>query len=127
MLAKEKLLEPRVDVDEWRHAGLPHIRLDFTVVDAESLHNSSVMRSGREKALAAAPAERTREGASTDEREEGVGVTDVSVQVSGRLGPGLYALLRVAGYWRAISKAAGGDGGRPLQEWRKLPTSALAR
>ena len=41
---------------------------------------------------------------------------------------GLDALLqRLAGYKRAITKAAGRDGGRPLQEWRKLLSFALAR
>ena len=39
----------------------------------------------------------------------------------GRFGPGLDALLRrLAGYKSAITKAAGRDGGRSLQEWRKL-------
>ena len=50
------------------------------------------------------------------------------MQLSGRLGPGLDTLLRkLAGYKRAITKAAGKDSGRPLQEWRKLLSVALAR
>ena len=49
------------------------------------------------------------------------------MQLSGRLGPGLDTLLRkLAGYKRAITKAAGKDSGRPLQEWRKLLSVALA-
>ena len=35
-LVTERLTEPRVDVDAWGHPGLPHMRLDFTVVDAEA-------------------------------------------------------------------------------------------
>ena len=42
--ATDKLTEPRVDVDAWGHPGLPHIRLDFKVVDADALHCSSAMR-----------------------------------------------------------------------------------
>ena len=50
------------------------------------------------------------------------------MQLSGRFGPGLDALLgRLAGYKRAITKAAGRDGGRSPQEWRKLLSLALAR
>ena len=37
-LVTDRFTEPRVDVDAWGHAGLPHIRLDFTVVDAEAIH-----------------------------------------------------------------------------------------
>ena len=89
---------------------MPHIRLDFTVVDAEALHQSSDMRKGQEEAPAAAQAERMKasEYGSTN---GGVGVTGVSLQLSGRLGPGLDA------HKRAVSKAGGRDGGRPLQEW----------
>ena len=43
-LATEKLTEPRVDVDAWGHPGLPHMRFDLTIVDAEALHYSSAMR-----------------------------------------------------------------------------------
>ena len=58
----------------------------------------------------------------------GVGVTGKAMQHSGRFGPGLDALLRrLAGYKRAINEAAGRDGGRSLQEWRKLLSLALAR
>ena len=52
----------------------------------------------------------------------------ISMQLSGRFGPGLDTLLRrLAGYKRAISKALGRDCGRPLQDWRKLLSLALAR
>ena len=52
----------------------------------------------------------------------------IAVQLSGRFGPRLDTLLRqLAGYKRAITKAAGKDSGRPLQEWRKLLSVALAR
>ena len=60
MLATEKLTEPRVDVDAWGHPGLPHIRLDYTIVDAEALHDSSAMRKAQEEAPAAAKAELTK-------------------------------------------------------------------
>ena len=50
------------------------------------------------------------------------------MKLSGRFGPGPDALLRkLGGYKRAITKAAGKDSGRPLQEWRKLLSVALAR
>ena len=80
MLATEKLTEPRVDVDAWE-PGLPHIRLDFTVVDAESLGDSSVMRNGQDKAPAAAQSERVNESEYGRGRG-GVGVTGVSLQLS---------------------------------------------
>ena len=60
-LATEKLTEPRVDVDARGHPGLPHMRLDLTVVDAEALHYSSVMRKAQEQAPAAAQAEKAKE------------------------------------------------------------------
>ena len=51
-----------------------------------------------------------------------------AMQLSGRFGPGLDTLHRqLAGYKRAIAKAAGKASGRPLQEWRKLLSVALAR
>ena len=117
-LATEKLTEARADVDAWEHPGPPHIRL--TVVDAEALHYSSAMRKGQEEAPQPAQAERTK-ASKYGRAKGGVGVTGISVQLTERLGPGLDALLRkLAGYERAISKAAGRDGGRRLQEWRKL-------
>ena len=58
----------------------------------------------------------------------GVGATGISLQLSGRLGPGLDPLLcKLAGYKRAVSKAGGRDGARPLQEWREHLSKALAR
>ena len=57
----ERLTEPRVDVDAWGHPVLPHISLDFTVVDAEVLHWSSAMRKVQDTAPAAAQAEKTKE------------------------------------------------------------------
>ena len=58
----------------------------------------------------------------------GIGVTGIAVQLSGRCGPGLDTLLRkLAGYKRAITKAAGKDSGGPLQERRRLLSVALAR
>ena len=123
-IGTEKLTEPRVDVDAW---GPSHIRLDFTVVDEEALHYSSAMRKGQEEAPAAAQAERAKTN-KYGKAKGGVGVTGISLQLSGRFGPRLDALLRkLAGYKRAVSKAAGKDGGRPLQEWQKLLSMALAR
>ena len=60
-LVTEKLTEPRVDVDAWGHPGLPHIRLDFTVVDAEALHYPSAMRKAQDTAPEAAQAEKAKE------------------------------------------------------------------
>ena len=61
-------------------------------------------------------------------KSDGVAVTGISLQLNGRFGPGLDMLLRkLAVYKRAFSKAAGRDGGRPLQEWQKLLNIALAR
>ena len=60
-LVTDRLTEPRVDVDAWGHPGLPHIRLGFTVVDAEAIHYSSAMRKAQDTAPAAAQAEQTKE------------------------------------------------------------------
>ena len=60
-LVTDRLTEPRVDVDAWIHPGLPHIRLDFTVVNAEAIHYSSSMRKAPDTAPAAAQAEKTKE------------------------------------------------------------------
>ena len=68
-LVTDRLTEPRVDVDAWGHPGLPHMRLDFTVVDAEALHYSSAMRKAQDTAPAAAQAEKSKEN------KGGVGVT----------------------------------------------------
>ena len=52
----------------------------------------------------------------------------ISMQLSGRFGPGVDTLLRrLAGNKRAISKALGRDCGQPRQDWRKLLSLALAR
>ena len=103
------------------------MRLDLTIVDAEALHYSSVMRKAQEQAPAAAQAEKAKES-KYGKAKGGIGVMGIPVQLSGRFGPGLDTLLRkLAGYKRAITKAAGKDIGRPLQEWRKLLSVALAR
>ena len=60
MLATERMTEPRVDVVARGHPGLPHIRLDYTVVGAEAFHYSSVMRKAQGKAPAVAQAEKTK-------------------------------------------------------------------
>ena len=126
-LATEELTEPRFDVDAWGHPGLPHMRLDLTVVDAEALHYSSVMGKAQEQAPAAAQAEKAKEN-KYGKTKGGIGVMGIAMQLSGRFGPGLDTLLRkLAGYKRAITKAAGKDSGRLLQEWRKLLSVALAR
>ena len=122
-LMTDRLTEPRVDVDAWGHPGLPHKRLDFTVVDAEAIHYSSAMRKAQDTAPAAAQAEKTKANKTKKRKEE-----LASMQLSGRFGPGLDAFLRrLAVYKRAITKAAGRDGGRSLQEWRKVLSLALAR
>ena len=76
-LATEKLTDPRVDVDAWENPGLPHIRLDFTVVDEEPLHCSSAMRKGQEEALTAAQAERVKTNKNR-KAKGGVGVIGIS-------------------------------------------------
>ena len=126
-LATEQLTEPRVDVDALGHPGLPHMGLDFTVVDTEALRYSSVMRKAQEEAPAAAQAEKAK-GSKYGKTKGGVGVTGIAVQLSGRFGPGLGTLsCKLAGYKRASTKAAGKHSGRPLQERRKLLSVALAR
>ena len=108
------------------HPGLPHIRLDFTVVDEEVLHYSSAIRKGGEEVPAAAQAERAKMN-KYGKAKGGVGVTVISLQLSGRFGAGLDMLLRkLTVYKRAITKAAGTNGGRPLQEWQTLLSTALA-
>ena len=127
MLATEKPSEPQVDVDAWWHPGLPHIRLDYTIFDAEALHYSSAMRKAQEEAPAAAQAERNKAN-KYGHAKGGIGVTGISMQLTGRFGPGFDTLFRrLAGYKRAISKALGRECGRPLQDWRKLLSLALAR
>ena len=85
------------------------------------------MRKGQEEAPAAAQVEEAKESKHGKTKGE-VGVTGIAVQLSGRFGPGLDALLRkLAGYKRASTKAAGKDSGRPRQGWRKLLSVALAR
>ena len=123
-LATEKITEPRVDVDAWGHPGLPHLRLDFTVVDPTAQRFAS---SCKQPAGAAAQAERakaTKYGTPLG----GVGVTGISLELSGRFGPNLDDLLRrLSGYRRALQAAAGRDAGRPLQSWRLAYSLALAR
>ena len=67
-LATEKLTEPGVDVDAWGHPGPPHIRLDFTVVDAEALHYSSAMGKGQGRGAGCGTG-RTDEGEQIRESE----------------------------------------------------------
>ena len=124
-LVTENLTEPRVDVDAWRPPGLPHMRLDFTIVHAEALQNSSAIRKGQDEVPGAAQAERAKTN-EYGKSKGGVGVTGISLQLNERFGPELDTLL-LAGYQRAVSKAAGRDGGRPLQELRKLLSVALAK
>ena len=86
------------------------MRLDFTVVDAKTLHYSSAMRKAQDTGCS--QAEKTKEN-KYGTTKGGVGVTGMAMQLSGRFGPGLDALLRrLAEYKRAITKAAGRDGGR---------------
>ena len=92
-LATERLKEPRVDVDAWGHLGLPHIRLGYTVVDAEALHYSSATKKAEEKAPAAAQAERTKAN-KYGNATGGIGVMGIAMQLSGRFGPGLDTPLR---------------------------------
>ena len=116
MLATEKVTEPRVDVDAWWTLG--------TAARTPRLHSCRCRSSSLHKKI-------TRTGASCSTSEKakgGVGVTGIAVQLSGRFGPGLDALPgKLAGYKRAITKAAGRDGGRPLQNGEKLLSVALAR
>ena len=125
-LATEKLTEP---LDAWGHPGLPHMRIDFTVVDAEALHYSSVMRKAQEQAPAAAQAEQAKES-KDGKTKGGIGVMGIAVQLSGRFGPRLDTLFRkLAGYKRAITKAAGKNSGRPLRalRWPDTPLRQSSR
>ena len=87
-LVTERLTEPRVDVDARGHPGLPHVRLDFTVVDAEAIRYSSAMR--KDTAAQSRENEENKHG----KVKGGVGVTGTAMQLSWRFGPGLDALLR---------------------------------
>ena len=124
ILATPSLTEPRIDVDAWGHPGLPHLRLDFTVTDpAASRHAASSLQ----PAGAADHAERDK-ATKYGNLVGGAGVTGVALELSGRHGPNLDALLRrLAGYRRAITCAAGRDDGRPLHNWRLAISIALAR
>ena len=76
---------------------------------------SLAMRRGQELAPAAPQAEQATAAKCGRDR----GVTGLSLQLGGRCGPILDTLLRMlAGYRRAISKAAGKDGGRSLHKWK---------
>ena len=67
------------------------------------------MRKAQEQAPGAAQAEKARES-KYGKTKGGLGVAGIAVQLSGRFGPGLDTLLRkLAGYKRAITKAAGKD------------------
>ena len=94
-IVTDRLTEPLVDVDALGHAGLPHMRLDFTVVDAEALHYSSAMRKAQDTVPAAAKAEKTKEN-KYGKTKGGVGDTGIAMRLSGRFGPGLNALLQEA-------------------------------
>ena len=78
MPATERMTDRQVDVDTWGHPGLPHIRLDCTVVDEEALHYSSVMRTAQEKAPVAAQAERTK-ASKYGNAKGGIGVTGIAI------------------------------------------------
>ena len=128
MLATERMTEPRVDVDAWGHPGLPHIRLDHTVVDAEALHYSSVIEKGTRKSASCSTRRENQGEQVMDTRKEESELRASRCSSVGRFGPELDTLLRkLTGYKRAIGKAQGRDCGRPIQEWRKLLSIALAR
>ena len=127
-LVRDRLTEPRVDVDAWGHPGLPHVRLDFTVADAEAIHYSSAMRKAQDTAPAAAQAEKTKENKyGKVKRRSWSHRHSLAAGGSARDWTHFSEGLRVAGYKRAITKAAGRDGGRSLQEWRKLLSLARVR
>ena len=101
---------------EAARCGLPHL-------------SQCLLRSGAQIAtrVAAAQAEQAKTN-KYGKVKGGVGVTGISLQLNGRSDPGLDVLLRkLAEYKRPIIKTVGRDGGRPLQEWQKLLSIALAR
>ena len=85
----------RVDVDAWNHPGLPHTRLDFTVVDPEAVHCWLLRMLNK------------RKRASAEKAHEVWEATASLCNSAGRFGLGLDSLLRkLAGCKRANSKAA---------------------
>ena len=67
------------------------------------------MRKAQEEAPAAAQAERTKANTYGKARG-GIGVMGISMQLSGRFGPGVDTLLRtLAGYKRAMSSVCAGE------------------
>ena len=114
-LATQKLMEPRVDVDSWRYRPLPHIRLARRCGRSSPLfwHAKKDMMRHRLQH------KQNRTKASNFGRARGgVGVIGISLQPSGRSGQDSKFLRKLAGYNRAVSKAAAGDGGGLLQDTR---------
>ena len=110
--------ETQRDVDAWEHPGLLHIRFDFSVFDAGAARLRTSLwpcAEGRSWPQPAPQAEQATAAKCGRDRR----VTGLSLQLGGRCGPILDTLLRMlAGYRRAISKAAGKDGGRSLHKWK---------
>jgi len=100
------------------------MRLDFTTASPDAV---IFQRKAIQPAQAAAAAERGKE-AKYGGCLGGVGVEGLALELTGRHGPNLDALLRrCAGYGRAKAAAHGKDAPRLLQQWRSRITLALAR
>ena len=123
-LATDKLKEPRVDVDAWGHPGLPHLRLDFTVVDPDAQRYFSLTDAPGHAADTAEAGKRGKYGKS----KGGMGVDGMALELTGRFGPELDAhLRRCAGLARATAVAHGREAPRLLQQWRTRFAVLLAR
>ena len=93
-----------------------------------ALYGEEVSRSGLHFLCRAKLAKEETFGKPCDEGGVGVAGVAVQIQLTGRFGPNLEALLRrLASCNMATRSAAGNDVGGPLQEWRKMLSVALAR
>ena len=123
-LATPKLKEPRIDIDAWGHPGLPHMRLDFTTASPAAARYQRVNRATAQAAAAAENGKTNKYGGAVG----GVFVQGLALELTGRYGPNLDALLRrCAGLARTRAVALGGDAPRLLQHWRLRISLILAR
>ena len=123
-LATAQLTEPRIDIDAWGHPGLPHLRLDVTVVDPAAERYAKV------RGQPAGPAQMAERGKAVKYGlpPGGVGVTGLALETTGRLGPNFAALLvQLAGFARAARAAAGQETTRELRHWHTQVSMCLAR
>ena len=118
-LATADRAEPRVDVDAWGHPAAPRTLLDVTVCAPFADRYAKC-----ESATASAEARKDTEYPA----QAGLRVTGVAVDLFGRLGPGLSALLE---QWADLARQRDLLRGRPsrrwLHTWRSQISCAVAK